>query len=121
MGHVHLHVADIDRSMHFYSGVLGYRKFVLWKPMRMGDVTLGSYLPHRFAFNTSAGEGAPPPPKGTSGLRHYTVVLPNTSALDAVVERFKRERVEITDDSKGVFVRDPSQNLALITVGRHKA
>lgn len=46
-----------------------------------------------------------------------------TEAYDSsgfLVERFKRERLEVTDDSKGVFVRDPSENLALNTVGRSK-
>ncbi len=62
IGHVHLHVGDIDKAMAFYAedGV-GFARQMLARRVRMGDVTLG-YQPHALAFNTWAGAGAPQPP-----------------------------------------------------------
>ena len=121
MGHVHLHVADLDKAMRFYGDLIGYQKAAIWKTMALGDVTLNSYLPHRLAFNMWAGQGASPAPEGSSGLRHFTMVLPTTEGLDAVVERLKREKVGFSKSSShSVSVQDPSRNQVQLTVGGGK-
>ena len=66
LGHVHLYVANLQDSKHFYRDVLGFQEFNLQS--RFGEVTLNSYLPHVIAFNTGQGEGAPPPPANSLTL-----------------------------------------------------
>ena len=63
IGHVHLHVADLQKTMDFYSDVIGFTPLMFSPRIRMADVKT-SYPPHILAFNTWAGEGAPQPPEG---------------------------------------------------------
>ena len=91
MGHVHLHVADLDSSISFYQDVLGYDRLgYTTPPYLVADLTLRNYDPHRIALNTWAGEGAPPAPPGASGLRYFTIILPNKSELDALIKRIEQ-------------------------------
>ena len=118
MGHVHLHVANVESAMRFYHDVMGYKRFLFWKEMGMGDLTLNNYLPHRLAVNSWAGEGAPAAPEGSSGLRHFTIVLPSTESFDLLISRLKNAKVEVAEEnSRVVTLRDPSRNLMRLTVG----
>ena len=80
IGHVHLHVADLDEAMHFYRDVLGFGDQGLARAFRMGMVSAGGYH-HHIGFNTWAGAGAPPPPPDALGLRYFTVELPDETEL----------------------------------------
>jgi catechol 2,3-dioxygenase len=82
----------------------------------MGDVTLPGYVPHIIAVNTWAGVGAPPPPAGASGLRHFTITLPDRATLAGVVARLEAGRVPLTETPDGLLVRDPAQNAILLSV-----
>jgi catechol 2,3-dioxygenase len=110
MGHVHLYVAELDKTMHFYHDALGFEKVVHAKSLGMCDVTVNGYIPHRIAFNTWAGEGALPAAEGTAGLLHFAIVLPTRSDLVSVVQRLRDHRVELKEESLGFYVKDPSQN-----------
>jgi len=117
MGHVHLHVAHLDAAEQFYVGVLGFDLM-----QRYGSsaafVSAGGYH-HHVGFNTWAGVGAPPPPAGAIGLRHFEIVLPTPAALAEVVERARAHDVAVeTDDNSSVLtavVRDPSSNVILLS------
>ena len=61
------------------------------------------------------GEGAPPPPPGSRGLRHFSILLPNTEELERTVARVKQAGVSTEAVESGVFLRDPSQNGVLLT------
>jgi catechol 2,3-dioxygenase len=70
IGHVHLHVADIDEAVGVATG-LGFELNHVMDGFGMADLRAGGEFPHRLAVNVWQGEGAPPPPAGTAGLRHF--------------------------------------------------
>jgi len=109
MGHVHLYVADLDKSMRFYHDLLGFDNMGLARSFRMGMVSAGGYH-HHIGFNTWVGEGAPPPPPDALGMRYFTVVLPSETELDHVAERVQQAGIATEQTEAGILVRDPSQN-----------
>jgi len=109
MGHVHLYVADLDKSMRFYHDLLGFGSMGLARSFRMGMVSAGGYH-HHIGFNTWVGEGAPPPPPDALGMRYFTVVLPSETELDHVAERVQQAGIATEQTEAGILVRDPSQN-----------
>ena len=100
MGHLHLHVGDVDRGLAFYRDVLGFEL-----QANLGSaafVSAGGYH-HHLGFNVWRGPGVGPAPEHTVGLRHWTVVLPTAEDVAAV-----RLRVGEAEDLDGGFlVRDP--------------
>jgi catechol 2,3-dioxygenase len=114
MGHVHLHVRDVEEAVAFYRGVLGFGLQGNAKAFRMAFVSAGGYH-HHIGLNTWQGEGAPPPPPDALGMRHFSVVLPATAELDRVVSRVREHGVALEESEAGVLVRDPSQNAVLLT------
>lgn len=113
IGHVHLYVADLDETLHFYHAVLGFDDMGMARSVRMGMVSAGGYH-HHIGFNTWVGEGAPPPPGDALGLRYFSVVLPDDRALRAVLERVEAAGVPTMEIEGGTLVRDPSQNGILL-------
>jgi catechol 2,3-dioxygenase len=114
MGHIHLYVADLDATMHFYHDLMGFDDQGIARDFRMGMVSAGGYH-HHIGFNTWVGEGAPPPPPGALGLRYFTIVLPDPAELKRVVERLQDAGVVIEKSEQGFSVQDPSKNTVLLT------
>ena len=114
MGHVHLYVADLEASMRFYQEVLGFDNMGVARAVRMGMVSAGGYH-HHIGLNTWVGEGAPPPPPGSQGLRHFTVVLPDRGELERTLERARAAGPPVEQIPEGYLVRDPSQNGVVLT------
>ncbi|MBI3286496.1 MAG: VOC family protein [Chloroflexi bacterium] len=108
IGHIHLHVADIDKAEAFYHGVLGFDKMMDYGPSA-GFVSAGGYH-HHIGYNTWAGVGAPPAPADAVGLRHFEIRLPNTAELDKVAHRVREAGLQGEEAQGGWLVRDPSQN-----------
>jgi catechol 2,3-dioxygenase len=79
IGHVHLKVADLERSLAFYCGILGFEETA-----RMGGqaafISAGGYH-HHIGLNTWESLGGAPPPPGTTGLYHHAILYPSRSAL----------------------------------------
>jgi catechol 2,3-dioxygenase len=115
MGHIHLHVRDIDEAVNFYHGILGFDLMGVAKSFRMAFVSAGGYH-HHIGLNTWQGEGAPPPPVDAVGLRHFTVALPNQQALDEVVARIDKAGIPSNRTDDGLLVQDPSQNGVILSV-----
>jgi len=115
IGHVHLHVRDVDEALDFYHGVIGFDIMGNAKNMRMGFVSAGGYH-HHIGLNTWQGEGAPPPPPDAVGLRYFTVELPNQKALDDVVARIDKAGIASNQAENGLLLHDPSQNAVVLTV-----
>ena len=113
-GHVHLYVADLDATMRFYHGQLGFEDMGLAHAFRMGMVSAGGYH-HHIGFNTWVGEGAPPPPPDALGLRYFTIVLPDESKLEGLLQRLRQADIATEQNEDGVLVRDPSQNGVVLT------
>ena len=85
IGHVHLKVADIERSLAFYCGILGFEETA-----RYGDqaafISAGGYH-HHIGLNTWESMGGSPPPPGTTGLYHHAILYPSRRALADAYQR----------------------------------
>jgi catechol 2,3-dioxygenase len=113
MGHVHLHVRDVDEAERFYRDVLGF-DLMAHLGAQATFLSAGGYH-HHIGGNTWAGQGATPPPPGSAALRHATIVLPDAGELDRVAGRVADGGQEPEAADGGVMVRDPSQNAWLLT------
>jgi len=114
VGHVHLHVRDVDEAVRFYHGVIGFDVMGVAKEFRMGFVSAGGYH-HHVGLNTWQGEGAPPPPADALGLRHFQVLLPDDRELERVAARVRENGTPTEQMEDGLLVRDPSQNGVLLS------
>ncbi|HUE99655.1 MAG TPA: VOC family protein [Anaerolineales bacterium] len=117
LGHIHLHVRNIDEAVDFYHGVLGFDLMGVARAFRMGFVSAGGYH-HHIGLNTWQGEGAPPPPADALGLRHFTVELPDQNALDEVAARVEKAGIPANETEDGLLVHDPSKNGVVLTVAK---
>jgi len=94
IGHVHLKVADIERSLAFYCGILGFEVM-----QRNGDeaafISAGGYH-HHLGFNTWESKGGSPPPPGTTGLYHVAILYPTRAALGDALKQAGIPAGEIT-------------------------
>jgi catechol 2,3-dioxygenase len=115
IGHVHLHVARLDEAERFYVGVLGFDLMQRYGPSAL-FVAAGGYH-HHIGLNTWAGVGAPPPPAGAIGLRHFDVQLPSGTARAGLEHRLGAAGIEFESAPDGLLVRDPSKNVLHFTTG----
>ena len=108
IGHVHLHVSFLEDTERFYREVIGFDL-----TQRFGEsaifLSAGGYH-HHVAANTWAGIGAPPPPVGSIGLKHFTIRLPDAAAVSDVARRIHAAGAEAAISDEEIFVRDPSGN-----------
>jgi catechol 2,3-dioxygenase len=113
IGHVHLKVADLERAIGFYSGILGFQIM-----QRIGTsaafLSAGGYH-HHIALNTWESLGGDPPPPGTTGLYHSAIVYPTRPALAAALRRVLAARISLEGAadhgvSESIYLRDPDDN-----------
>jgi catechol 2,3-dioxygenase len=114
MGHVHLHVADLDEAIHFYHDLIGFDIMGIAASWGAGFLSAGGYH-HHIGLNTWAGVGAPPAPAGSSGLRHFTIELPTHGDVNDVVNRLRTGGVQASETPDGYFASDPSKNGLLLS------
>jgi catechol 2,3-dioxygenase len=114
LGHVHLHVRDVQEAVDFYHGVIGFDVMGLAPAFQAAFVSAGGYH-HHVGLNTWQGEGAPPPPMDALGLRYFTVELPDRKALDEVIARIDPADIPTNHTPEGLLVYDPSQNGVMLT------
>jgi catechol 2,3-dioxygenase len=111
IGHVHLHVADLDAADAFYRNVIGFAPFMTMPSIQMADYGLSTTrAPHALALNTWQGRGALPAPGGASGLRYYTIEVPVTADVDTVAERLRQATWTFEPIADGIRLHDPSRN-----------
>ena len=115
IGHVHLHVRDLQEAEHFYHGTLGFDVATRYGEQAL-FVSAGGYH-HHVGLNTWAGAWAAPPPEGSVGLRYFTVRVPGVSELDRLVRRLREDGVVFEEKLGSIFLRDPSGNGIAITDG----
>jgi catechol 2,3-dioxygenase len=116
IGHVHLHVSDLDAAEEFYAGTLGFEVTVRGYPQAL-FLSAGGYH-HHIGLNTWTGEGAPPPPAGSRGLRWFEIVVPHERDLDELERRVTARGAEHRRDENALHLRDPSGNeIALRAAG----
>jgi catechol 2,3-dioxygenase len=109
IGHVHLHVRDINEAVDFYHGVIGFDIMGVSKGIGMAFVSAGGYH-HHLGLNTWQGRGAPPPPPDGVGLKYFTIDLPDQKALDEVIARVDKAGIASNQTEEGLLIQDPSQN-----------
>jgi catechol 2,3-dioxygenase len=113
IGHVHLKVADLERALKFYRGVLGFELM-----QRFGSsaafVSAGGYH-HHIGLNTWESEGGSPPPPGTTGLYHVAILYPTRALLADALRRVLAAGIELDGASdhgvsEALYLRDPDNN-----------
>jgi catechol 2,3-dioxygenase len=113
IGHVHLKVADLERALAFYQGVLGFEL-----TQRYGKsaafVSAGGYH-HHIGLNTWESAGGSPPPEGTTGLYHVAIVYPTRALLADALRRVVRAGITLEGAadhgvSEALYLRDPDGN-----------
>ncbi|HEX5721039.1 MAG TPA: VOC family protein [Thermoanaerobaculia bacterium] len=113
IGHVHLKVADLERSLAFYCGVLGFELM-----QRMGSqaafVSAGGYH-HYIGLNTWESLGGSPPPPGTTGLYHTAIRYPDRRTLADALRRLVEANISLDGAadhgvSEALYLRDPDDN-----------
>jgi catechol 2,3-dioxygenase len=104
MGHVHLHVGDVEEAMRFYRDVLGFELQANLGPAAF--VSAGGYH-HHLGFNVWRGQGVGAPPAHTVGLRHWTVQLPAAADVDDVRARIRAAGHDAEPFEGGFLIRDP--------------
>jgi catechol 2,3-dioxygenase len=108
MGHVHLHVAQLDPAVAFYHQALGLN-LVQRYGGQAAFLAAGDYH-HHIGINTWAGIGAPQPAPGAPGLREFTLLLPTNAALDATVSRLRARGQHAAARQPDYVTHDPSGN-----------
>lgn len=113
IGHIHLKVADLDRALDFYVGVLGFDVF-----LRHGDeaafISAGGYH-HHIGLNTWESKGGSPPPRNTTGLYHTAIRYPDRTSLADALRRVTEAGIPLDGASDhgvsiALYLRDPDDN-----------
>ena len=113
IGHVHLKVADLQRALDFYVGVLGFELM-----QKYGDqaafISAGGYH-HHLGLNTWESLGGSPPPPGSTGLFHTAILYPTRAALADALRRLIQAKIPLDGASdhgvsEALYLRDPDQN-----------
>jgi len=113
IGHVHLKVADLDRALSFYSGVLGFELMQRYG-QQAAFVSAGGYH-HHIGLNTWESRGGSPPPPHSTGLYHVAILYPSRAALGDALRRLARAGIELEGASdhgvsEALYLRDPDGN-----------
>jgi catechol 2,3-dioxygenase len=113
IGHVHLKVADLERSLKFYRDVLGF-EITQRYGAQAAFLSAGGYH-HHIGLNTWESLGGSPPPRGTTGLYHVAILYPTRALLADALRRVLTADVELEGASdhgvsEAVYLRDPDEN-----------
>jgi catechol 2,3-dioxygenase len=113
IGHVHLKVADLERALGFYCGVLGFELMQCYGT-QAAFISAGGYH-HHIGLNTWESKGGHPPPPGTTGLYHTAILYPTRAALADALRRVLSAGIALDGASdhgvsEALYLRDPDQN-----------
>lgn len=123
IGHVHLKVADLERAIAFYHGLLGFEV-----TQRLGDaaafLSAGDYH-HHIGLNTWESLNGSPAGPGTTGLYHTAILYPNRAALAEALRRLIAAGIDLDGAadhgvSESLYLRDPDNNGVELYVDRPK-
>jgi catechol 2,3-dioxygenase len=113
IGHVHLKVADVDRALTFYCGVLGFELTQRIGP-QAAFISAGGYH-HHIGLNTWESRGGLPPPAGSTGLYHLAILYPTRAELADALRRLTEAKIPLDGASdhcvsEALYLRDPDDN-----------
>src|SRR4051794_2855472 len=113
IGHAHLKVADLERSLRFYCGVLGFQITQRYGT-QAAFLSAGGYH-HHIGLNTWESLGGSPPPAGTTGLYHVAILYPSRRALADALRRVIAAGILLDGASdhgvsEALYLRDPDEN-----------
>jgi catechol 2,3-dioxygenase len=113
IGHVHLKVADLERALGFYCGVLGF-EITQRYGSQAAFVSAGGYH-HHIGLNTWESRGGSPPPPGTTGQYHTAILYPTRRALADALRRVPEAGIPLDGAadhgvSEALYLRDPDDN-----------
>lgn len=113
IGHVHLKVSDLERSLGFYCDVLGFELMQRWGT-RAAFVSAGDYH-HHIGLNTWESLGGSPPLPGCTGLFHFAILYPNRAALADALRRLIAANIPLDGASdhgvsEALYLHDPDEN-----------
>jgi len=113
IGHIHLKVSDLQRSLDFYCGLLGFEKTVLYGT-QAAFISAGGYH-HHIGLNTWQSKGAPRAPEYAPGLFHTAILYPERIDLAAILQRLINAEYPITGASdhgvsEAIYLDDPDGN-----------
>ena len=113
IGHVHLKVSNIQKSLDFYVGVLGFELQQMYGK-QAAFISAGDYH-HHIGLNTWESEGGSPPPPGTTGLFHVAILYPTRADLADALKRLAAHGLQLDGASdhgvsEALYLRDPDEN-----------
>ena len=113
IGHIHLTVADLDRSLAFYRDLLGFA-VMQWYGDSAVFLSAGGYH-HHIGLNTWAGRDATPPEQGHTGLYHFAILYPSRTELATTLKRLIASKYPLDGASdhgvsEAIYLRDPDGN-----------
>ena len=113
IGHVHLKVADLDRALQFYCGVLGFEVTQRYGA-QAAFLSAGGYH-HHIGLNTWESTGGAPPPAGSTGLYHLAILYPTRASLADALRRVQAAGIALDGAadhgvSEALYLRDPDHN-----------
>lgn len=113
IGHVHLKVADLERSLAFYTGVLGFELTTRYG-RQAAFVSAGGYH-HHIGLNTWDSKDGSPPPASSTGLYHFAILYPTRAALANALRRLIGNGVTLDGASdhgvsEALYLHDPDEN-----------
>ena len=113
IGHVHLKVADVERSLRFYRDALGFEVTERWGSDAAFLATDGYH--HHIGLNSWQSRGGSPPPRGSTGLFHVAILYPDRAALAAALRRLLSHGITLDGAadhgvSEALYLHDPDEN-----------
>ncbi len=112
LGHVHLHVSDLEQAVAFYRDIIGFDLMMLYGPTA-GFLSAGGYH-HHIGVNTWVGEGAAQPPEDAAGLIDYSILVPDESELEQIATRAEASGYAAESGDAVLKIDDPSNNEIII-------
>jgi catechol 2,3-dioxygenase len=124
IGHIHLTVSDLERSLNFYRNILGF-EITQFYGKEAVFLSAGGYH-HHIGLNVWAGKGAAPPPFGHTGMYHFAIRLPDRIELARIIKRlyevnYKLDGASDHGVSESIYLKDPDSNGIEIYCDRHES
>lgn len=116
VGHVHLHVNNLETAAAFYRDTLGLDQIFMYPHFGAAFFSAGGYH-HHVGTNVWNGASAPRPPQDAVGLRWYTIVLPDSAQVARLRQHAEARGVTTADVDGGGLLRDPAGSGILLTAG----